>query len=306
MLLVGELALAVALSVAAGIQVRSFVNLIHEDRGIDADRLATFQVSLPPAAAADGPSRYVLAQAIRSSAESVPGIEAATFSFGVPPKTGSLYFYDVLPDLPGAAPVKLVMNAYQVMPDFLRVYGITLVEGRTFEPGDPAETAIVSRSMAAALWPGTSAIGHTLSSDKRSFRVVGVTSEIENPTLDPRSDEPEMYEPLMAAGGASAPSLKGTRVMVTVRCSAACPPLDTVRARMKGASSAALVSAGKYVRDEDRLSPPAFPYGDHHRHRLCRHWAAGGRGGIVRGPDAGRDAASAGVRHSHRARRVAS
>jgi predicted permease len=249
-LLVGELALAVALSVAAGIQLRSFVNLIHEDRGIDADRLATFQVSLPAAAAADGPSRYVLAQAIRSSAESVPGIEAATFSFGVPPKTGNLYFYDVLPDVPGAASVKLVMNGYQVMPDFLRVYGITLLEGRTFEPGDSAETAIVSRSMAAQLWPGTSAIGHTMSFGKRSFRVIGVTSEIRNPTLDPRSDEPEIYEPLMPASGASAPSLKGTRVMVTVRCSSACPSLDTIRARMKGASSAALVSAGKYVRDE--------------------------------------------------------
>jgi predicted permease len=251
MLLVGELALAVALSVAAGIQLRSFVNLLQEDRGIDVEHLATFEVTLPGGAVADGPSRYAVAEAIRSNAQSVPGIEAATLSRGVPPAAGALYFYDVVPDVPGAQPVKLVMNGYSVMPDFLRVYGIDLLEGRTFQPGDPPETAIVSRSMAAELWPGMAAVGRSMSFGKRSFRVVGVTSEIRNPMLDPRSDEPEMYEPLVPAGrdGAAAASLTGSRITVTVRCSAACPALDTVRARMKEASSAALVGTGKFVRE---------------------------------------------------------
>jgi putative ABC transport system permease protein len=251
-LLVGELALAVALSVAAGIQLRSFVNLLHADRGIDADRLATFEVSLPAGAAADGPGRFALADGIRSSAASVPGIEAATFSFGVPPSAGTLYFYDVVTDVPNAAPIKMVMNGYQVMPEFLRVYGISLLEGRTFQPGDPPETAIVSRTMATELWPGTSAVGRNMSFGKRSFRVIGVTSEIRNPTLDPRSDEPEMYEPLVTggAGGSASASLRGSRVTVTVRCGAVCPALETIRARMKAASSAAIVSTGKYVRSD--------------------------------------------------------
>jgi putative ABC transport system permease protein len=103
--------------------------------------------------------------------------------------------------------------------------------------------------MAAELWPGTSAAGRTMTFGKRSFRVIGVTSEIRNPALDPRSDEPEMYEPLVTAAGAS-PSLRGSQVTVTVRCGGVCPALETIRARMKAASSAAIVSNGKYVRSD--------------------------------------------------------
>ena len=43
-LVVTEVALATALSVAAGIQLRSFVNLIRDDRGFDADRQIAFRV----------------------------------------------------------------------------------------------------------------------------------------------------------------------------------------------------------------------------------------------------------------------
>src|SRR5678815_5675589 len=48
-LLVAEVAFAVTLSVVAGLQLRSFVNLLHEDRGLDADKLVTFNVTMPAA-----------------------------------------------------------------------------------------------------------------------------------------------------------------------------------------------------------------------------------------------------------------
>src|SRR6185295_5361245 len=80
LLLVGEIAFAVALSVAAGLQMRSFVNLLHEDRGLDADRLVTFRIAMPAANFADGASRYAYAEALRSTLLGRPGIEGVALS----------------------------------------------------------------------------------------------------------------------------------------------------------------------------------------------------------------------------------
>lgn len=243
-MLVAELALAVALCVGAGVQLRSFVNLLHDDRGFDADRLATFELSLPAASFA------AVAEQLRHAAEAVTGIDGATLSFGLPPSKGALHFYDVTPDRPGAAPVKLVINGYEVTPAFFPVFGVRMLEGRALQDGDTAHTVIISRSMATQLWPDTSAVGRTFTfSDGRAFVVVGVTAEIRNALLDPRRDEPELYQPLMAAANASSAG-DSRPVDLTVRCEHGCPALDLVRAQLKAASPAALVYAGHHVRDD--------------------------------------------------------
>jgi putative ABC transport system permease protein len=251
-MLVAEVALAVALTAAAGLQLRSFVNLLHEDRGLDAEKLAVFTMSMPAAQFADAASRFAYAEAVRASLGGVPGIEATTLSRGVPPNSGDWHFYDVTPDTPGAAPVKLIMNSYDVVPDFFSAYGIRLLQGRGFEPGDPDTAVVISRSMANALWPGTAAIERTMSFMNRTFRVVGVVSDIRNPLSDPREDQPELYWPLLAARGEAgvAPGLAGSAVRLSVRCGAACPPLDTIRARIKSVNTSANVSAGTRIADD--------------------------------------------------------
>jgi putative ABC transport system permease protein len=250
-MLVGELALAVALCVGAGIQLRSFVNLLHEDRGFDADRLSTFEVSLPAPQFADGPSRYVAAEHLRATAAALTGIDGVALSYGSPPSRGILHFYDVRPDTPGAAPVKLEMNGYVVSPEFFQVFGVRILQGRALRAGDPPGTVLVSQSMAAALWPGESAVDRAFTfSNSRAFRVAGVTAEIRNPTLDPRQDQPEIYEPLFGDKGGTTASLGSASLDLTVRCGTVCPSLETVRAQLRAASPAALVYAGKYLRDD--------------------------------------------------------
>jgi len=245
-LVVAEVALAIALSVAAGIQLRSFVNLLHVDRGFDAARLVTFNLTTPAAKFGDDASRYSYVETVRAAMQSIPGVEAATLSSGVPPSAGAIYFWDVTPDTPGATPIRLVMNGYYVTPEFFDVFGIRLLEGRTFQAGDDPDAIIVSRSTAAALWPSSSAVGRSMSFRKRTFRVIGVTSEIRNADNDPRLDRPEVYEPLLTPAGALA-SASGS---LTVRCHAACPPADTMRAALRSAASSSIVGAGRLVADE--------------------------------------------------------
>jgi len=245
-LLVGELALAVALCVGAGIQTRSFVNLLQDDRGLDVHALSVFEVSLT-GVAADGAARHATAEHLRATAAAIAGIEGATVSSGVPPMRGMLYFYDVTAGDAGSVPVKLRMNSYSVMPDFFRTYGIRIVEGRGLLAGDGPGTVVVSRSLAEQVWPNQSAVGRSMRfSDGRAFHVVGVSGEIRNPMRDPRSDEPEMYEALVGSR-AGAPELASASIHLTIRCAAGCPSLDAVRMQLRSASPSALVYAGTAV-----------------------------------------------------------
>jgi putative ABC transport system permease protein len=251
-MLVAEVALAVALTAAAGLQLRSFVNLLHEDRGLDAEKLAVFTMSLPAAQFGDPATRFAYAEAVRASLGAVPGVEATALSRGVPPNSGDLHFYDVTPDTAGAAPVNLIMNSYDVSPEFFSAYGIRFLQGRGFESGDPDTAVVISRSMANALWHGEPATGRTLNFMNRTFRVVGVVADIRNPMSDPRQDLPELYWPLLAAAGPSTgtPGLAGSTVRLSVRCGPASPPLDAIRSRIKSVNALANVSAGHRIAED--------------------------------------------------------
>ena len=228
-LLVAEVALAIALSVAAGIQLRSFVNLLSVDRGFEADRLVTFTLTTSAATFNDDVSRYTYVESIRTAAQAIPGIDAATLSSGVPPGAGAIYFWDVTTDIPGSTPMRLVLNGYYVTPEFFDVFGIGLLEGRTFQPVDGPDAIIVSRSTAAALWPGVSPIGRSMTFRKRTFRVVGVTADIRNVDNDPRIDEPRSTRPPRAAISRQFGGRALTAPSMYLMCAVASPALRSNR-----------------------------------------------------------------------------
>ena len=259
LMLVTEIAFAVALTAAAGLQLRSFVNLLREDRGFDAGQLMVFQVSMPAAHFGDAASRFGYAEAMRSTLSGLPGIQGTVLSRGVPPSSGDLHFYDVMPDTPGAAPVNLRMHAYDVAPEFFGVFGVRVLQGRGFQPGDSSDATVISQSMAKALWPDRSGVvDRSFSFMGRTFRVVGVANDIRNPIFDPREDDPEIYSPLLAPGAGATSAGVPAAVRLTVRCGTSCPPTETIRSRIKAVHPMALVNAGRRIADDyaDGLSRP--------------------------------------------------
>ena len=84
--------LIVALLVAAGLQLRSFVNLLDADQGFDISHLITLRVTLPATHFTDAPSRFVYAQGIVDAVQPIPGVEGASLSVGVPPGHGMISF----------------------------------------------------------------------------------------------------------------------------------------------------------------------------------------------------------------------
>lgn len=249
-LVAGELALVMALTVAAGVQLRSFLNLLNEEHGLDAERLVAFPLTL---ANANHSSSGRLAQtaAIRAELEHLAGVEGVTVSYGAPPTGGSLFLGDKFSDRPGAQPVSVDAHGFSITEDFFRVYGVRLLEGRPFAPGDPADSVIVSQRLATALWPKQSAVGHVIRVGPRALRIVGVSREVRNPLIDPRDDPPELFEPLVSVDPATgAPGITAQSLRVTVRCGAGCPPPDDLRARIRAVTVSGRVGAGRPLRDE--------------------------------------------------------
>jgi putative ABC transport system permease protein len=253
-LLVAEVALAAALLSGAAQLVRTFVNLIHADRGLNADGVITAWVALPEFAFKDRPSRAAFTAALEDRLRQIPGVAQLTLASGVPPSSGGIYFGGIRSD--AGTTVDGEVSFYNVSPRFFELLGIRLTAGRPFGEPSNDDEIIVGTQLAGRLWPGTSAIGRTLTMFKETYRVVGVAQEIRNPLLDPRSDTPELYFPLVVRRGDRIETtlLASGQIFVALRCGVSCPPLDVLSSAIRSVSAQTVIPQlgsmeGEYMKE---------------------------------------------------------
>jgi putative ABC transport system permease protein len=230
-LIVGEIALACSLLAGATLLVRSFVNLAQSDRGLDSHGVVTAWIEYN-AELRDSDSRRATAAALEQGVRELPGVASVALSHGLPPAGGGVSFGDWIPDTAGAAPVDMEVDRYHVGADFFDLYGISLVAGRGFVPGDSEDRVIIGRRLAGKLWPGQSAVGRTFRFGRERFEVIGVAAEINRPSIDSTLDRPEFYQPFAAGDG---------QVWMSIRCRSACPDVALVRQRLAAVSAAVRV-----------------------------------------------------------------
>src|SRR5262249_54887894 len=84
-LVVAEVALAVILVVRAGLLIRTVYNLAKVDVGFETSRLVTFSVSLPDRTYPGPVNRIQGYRRVLDALRAVPGVEAATAMWGLPP-----------------------------------------------------------------------------------------------------------------------------------------------------------------------------------------------------------------------------
>jgi putative ABC transport system permease protein len=234
-LLVGEVALATALLVGAGVLVTSFVNLVRIDPGLDVRHVMTAWISLPGFSFDNRDARVAFSRELQRQMEQLPGVERVALSLGLPPEAGGNSSDPVQTDVPSASEQQADVLFNYVGPEFFQVYGITIVQGRGFQPGDGTDQAIVSEKLATTLWPNASALGRTFTFKgwKEWYRVIGVAREVRSTTvLDPFDDLPEFYTPL---------TLGAAEVGVGLRCAGVCPGEAAIRERVRATSPHAIV-----------------------------------------------------------------
>ena len=196
-LVAGEIALSLVLLVAAGLTVRSFVQLQRVPAGFDPDGVLTVTIS-PPA------TRYGT-QALRANfwertlqaLRETPGIQRAGATSRLPLLPGNSTRGLAIRDLPADA--QPTADYRTASPDYFGVMSIPILRGRAFDDSDREDrppVAVVSSQAAQRFWPGRDPIGQhfRISVPGPEYTVVGVADDVHSASLE-TSPQPTVYVP---------------------------------------------------------------------------------------------------------------
>ena len=201
---VAEIAVSLALLVGAGLLLRSFDALRRAEVGVDPRGVLTLAVQLPAKSYATLTARRSFYDRLLARVRAVPGVQAVAASTLIPLEGGS-NGYITVPGRDDAALANQLFEWNYTTNDYLRAFGIPLVQGRGFTSRDDDEAAeaatklqevfaspeprrerlrglsvatVINRTMARLLWPGQDPVGKTfVLGGVLNARVVGVTAD---------------------------------------------------------------------------------------------------------------------------------
>jgi putative ABC transport system permease protein len=197
-LVVSEIALAVALLTGAGLLIKSFVALHEVDLGFVAENVLVMKATVP-AATPEAAGRFF--SDVLPKIGLLPGVLAAGATMAPPGNVGSsgAYFIDYRPEQVDLASAPYAIKNIVASGTFAAL-GIPLKRGRDFTGGDTRDkppVAIVNEALVRKSFPGADPIGRTIFCPFDTFAamtVVGVVGDVRQrgPASDPM---PECYMP---------------------------------------------------------------------------------------------------------------
>ena len=237
MLLASQIAVALMLMIGSALLVRSFINILDADRGLNAAGVMRLLVLYPnsrtdafgkglPAFPKDTPeARRLRTAAVAEQLAGWPEIAAFAFSNSTLPQAETPDPVAIHPE--GGTAVELPIEAYGVSPTFFDLFDIPMLRGRAFRSGGGPTEVVLSQRLASALWPNVDPIGRSfvLGPRQRSYLVVGVSGEVTVPALGQAGDFGELYHPFE-------PEIASI-VRVSVRCRGDCPAREAFAARIQ-------------------------------------------------------------------------
>ena len=205
-LVVAEVALSLVLLIGAGLVLRGFAGLLRQEPGFDAERILTLQATVSgdryPAGAA---VRRFLEPAL-AAVRRVPGVEEAAAISLLPYENWGWNFNIRYEGQSPADPTRLPLVEFRIVtPEFFRVTGQRLVDGRLLGPADGERpgapvSVVANESLARRDFGGASPVGKRYYLDDTTFAtIVGVVSDIRNvgPYDTPK---PEVYHAFRESG----------------------------------------------------------------------------------------------------------
>ncbi|HSA57507.1 MAG TPA: ABC transporter permease [Gemmatimonadaceae bacterium] len=184
-LVVAEMSLSVVLLVAAGLLVRTLVAMQQAPLGFDPSGLTRAWIILPAERYTNVQQRTEAFGEILRRVRGIPGVEAATWSMGVPPDLGITIGTLELEGRPAATEGNVTLQFNAVTPEYFGILKNPIRAGRPLSDRDSAAREVmVSESMARRQWPGESAVGQRLrlSSNGPWNTVVGVVADVTLPS----------------------------------------------------------------------------------------------------------------------------
>jgi predicted permease len=229
LLVVGQLAVSMALVAAGGLFVRAAINAGRANPGFAVDRHVI--VSLDPSLAGYDAARTTgILRAAMERVRSIPGVDHASLASIVP-----------FGEFQESRPVRLksadqAVNAYFTIvgADYFTTLGVTVLRGREFtraeeEPGRRAESIIIDRALATRFFGDTDPLGRQVLVASREgeasapYAVVGVVTELKHDLFQADSEphvfvpSGSIYRPNMTIHVRTAPGVPEAAMLATIR-----------------------------------------------------------------------------------------
>jgi putative ABC transport system permease protein len=198
-LVVAEVALSLVLLIGAGLMIRSFVEMLRSDFGVNPANVLTMQVSLPNEKYAKPETRIGFLDQLLSRIEALPGVTQAG-AVGNLPMGGSNNSHGI---------ERIGQTVFQqgrqpnidytpVTPGYLAAIGTRLIKGRNLteqDRDDAPRVALVNEAFVKEFLPGQDPLSQTFKEPGGpAITIVGVTGNVMNGDFDDKR-EAQIYTP---------------------------------------------------------------------------------------------------------------
>jgi putative ABC transport system permease protein len=221
-LVIGEVALSVLLLAGAGLLMRSLLALQHVDLGFNPSHILYADLALPNRRYNTSDEKTVFLRQVLQRVKALPGVTAATMTFGVPP----FGFPTTTIDIPGKTPAQPWTAEFDLGDnDYFKTFGLSLMKGRLLSEADVASAAhvvVINQMLAHDYFGNENPIGKTIKFNvfdevpdaphDAYFQIVGIVSDMKNHGLRDET-QPQGFMPYSITGiGTSRSILVKTKV----------------------------------------------------------------------------------------------
>jgi putative ABC transport system permease protein len=210
LLVAGQVALSLALLVAATLLARSAMMLQHSSIGFETEPLLSLRFYIAGNAYDQPVARARAVDRVVARLRSLPGAESAAAVGAIPGDDGGEPVRFVPPDTPVVAGEEIGAQLVPITPAFFDTLGLRPIAGRTFDSGETenpdSNAVIVSQRLARRLWPDGDGVNREVraitAQGPATMRVVGVAPDMVYEELGEESEQSRLivYVPYVRAG----------------------------------------------------------------------------------------------------------
>jgi putative ABC transport system permease protein len=236
---VAEVALAMTLTIGAGLLLRSFVSVIGVDAGFESDRLLTLQMGLPQRLT-NPQSRLAFYDDLEARLKAVPGVTRVGGTTRLPLGSTSVTTFIEVDGRNTPPAERPEVEFRRAVFDYFGTMAIPLVAGRLFGAEDVIDApsvAVANTAFVARVFPGEDPINKRVrlgGSTGPWITIVGVVVSIKHRNLE-ETPKPELYityrqnppvNPFLVFKTAGDPAALAPAVRQAIRDAGADPPTD--------------------------------------------------------------------------------
>ena len=222
-LVIAEVALTFVLLVGAGLLLLSFHRLLQVNPGFVVDRVLTFHINFAEDKYQTDEQQILFYHALLEKVRALPGVQAASLASRPPLDENGwdmLFLIDGRPEPPPHLQPSL--RVHLIAPDYFRVMGIPLLQGRDFTEQDNREhlrgassgndwgaglnSIIIDEEFAKRYWPNQNPLGQRVRipwgerAKQPIVTIVGVVGRIKENRLSEQGGMVQAYFPIFQQG----------------------------------------------------------------------------------------------------------